>query len=410
MTVPPSSIDTKPWIAIASASFFLCVALDLFYFPATTTFPDEQRFLASAARLVETGGFWVGGDRAWEMPGTALFYAPFVALAPSPGAAILPIRLAQAALLIVQAILIGVTARRIFRDRRTALIAFAMTAFYPFLLYYQGLLLSETLFNTLLVAGFASLYWWRDRGFRMDAALVLCCACFGAAALTKATLTVVPPILIALLTLPARRASLTIRACAVATLIYAAVLAPWWVRNYLVLDTFVPFTTSAALNLYLGNNPQNPTGGVDWSANVETGVFARLQAMPDEIARQREFTAAALAHIRDDPGGFVQRMGFKFVRFWNIVPNAPQFSGAFYRIISVASFGPVLLLALLTVVLRRNLANELSPILLLIAYFTIVHMVTIASLRYRLPLEPFLILLAAASVRVATGRVISARR
>jgi hypothetical protein len=37
----------------------------------------------------------------------------------------------------------------------------------------------------------------------------------------------------------------------------------------------------------------------------------------------------------------------------------------------------------------------LLPIGLLMAYFTFVHAVTIASLRYRLPLEPFLIVLAA---------------
>jgi hypothetical protein len=55
-----------------------CAAVDWIYFPATTVFPDEQRYVASALRLAQTGEFWVAGDRAWEMPGTALFYAAVV--------------------------------------------------------------------------------------------------------------------------------------------------------------------------------------------------------------------------------------------------------------------------------------------------------------------------------------------
>jgi 4-amino-4-deoxy-L-arabinose transferase-like glycosyltransferase len=57
---------------------------------------------------------------------------------------------------------------RFFRDQWAAAIAALITAFYPFFLHYQGLLLRETLFNTLLVASFACLYCWRDRGARFD--------------------------------------------------------------------------------------------------------------------------------------------------------------------------------------------------------------------------------------------------
>ena len=176
-----SSDDRKVrriYLALAGASLCACLFLDLIYFPIGTIFPDEKRFLTSATRMVETGNFAVGSNRAWEMPGTATFFAAFVWLFSSGDAAVLPIRVAQAFLVLFQAILVGNAARRIFNDRIISLVAFTMMAFYPFLLYFQGLLLSETLFNTFFIAAVCFLYWWRDRGLRIDGALLLACICF----------------------------------------------------------------------------------------------------------------------------------------------------------------------------------------------------------------------------------------
>src|SRR4029079_13126887 len=91
----------------------------------------------------------------------------------------------------------------------------------------------------------------------------------------------------------------------------------------------------------------------------------------------------------------IQNAAKKFVRLWNIVPNAEQFSGSWYKLITVLSFGPILALALVSAFSLRQQFRTLLPVYLLFAYFTAVHVITIASLRYRLPLEPFLILLAA---------------
>src|SRR6185503_3371033 len=128
----------------------LSLVVDLFYFPPHLIFPDEDRILRSATRLAATGEFWVGSDRAWEMPGTALYFAPAVWLFGS-NTAVLPIRIAQSILLAAQCILIAITAERLV-GKGAAIIAACIVALYPFFLFYQGLLLSETLFNTLLLA------------------------------------------------------------------------------------------------------------------------------------------------------------------------------------------------------------------------------------------------------------------
>jgi hypothetical protein len=56
------------------------------------------------------------------------------------------------------------------------------------------------------------------------------------------------------------------------------------------------------------------------------------------------------------------------------------------------------LLALGCAAWRWRQWRDLAPIYLMIGYFTFVHVITIASVRYRLPIEPLLIILAAAAL------------
>jgi hypothetical protein len=396
----------KPFYRILPyvACLLACTAVNLIYFPPTTVFPDEQRILASAVRLATTGEFWVGGDRAWEMPGTALFFAPWVWLL-GPSKAIIAIRFAQTGLLLVQCGLVAFITWRLARQESAAFIATCITALYPFFIFYQGLLLSETLFNTLLLAGIAALYVWQERGARIDAMFMLACAYFAAATMTKATLTLLPPLLLAIsayiATASLRR---TVTVLLAASCLYAALLSPWWIRNAMVLSSFVPFTTSSAQNLYLGNNPKNPNGGIDWSRDVEPDIAARLLAIPNEVERQRAFNDRATAYIKEHPGAFVRAALQKFVRLWNIIPNATEFRGV-YALVSALTFGPVLLLAVASVLWQWCQWRRLAPLLIVIGYFTLVHVVTIASLRYRLPIEPLLIVLAATTIGATLDRM-----
>jgi len=384
------------WLAFV---WLLCIsaglAIDLAWFPPSVVFPDESRLLDSAIHLAQTGEFRVGADRAWEMPGTALWFSVGVRLF-GPDTAILAIRAAQSLLIVIQSMLIGIMALRIFSDRLTAIVAASVVSVYPFFLFYQGLLLSETLFNTLLVAAFASLYWWRDRGMKIDVALLITNILFVAATMTKATLTFLPPLLIAAAALNGQRSVRRVSSVLVASsLLFAVFMSPWWMRNYIAFGSFVPFSTSAASNLYIGNNTNNPNARIDWRTDVDTDFVKRVSAIEDERVRQREYFSAALSYIVHEPGAFLDRAAKKFVRFWNIVPNVAEYNQGSYRAISAATFGPVLLLAIASAVRWRRNWRMFLPIYVLVIYFTLLHTVTIASLRYRLPLEPFLILMAA---------------
>ena len=394
------AISSRSWhaglIVIAALSLAACVGLDLSYFSHATTSADEDRFLRSAAELLAQGHFRVGDDVAWEMPGTALFFAGATSLVNAPP--LTAVRIANAGLVALQSVLLGLLAARVFHDRLAGLIAAAIGGFYPYLLFTQGLALSETPFTVLLTAGFLALYVWKDRGARIDWSLIVAVGLLTAATLTKATLTIMPPILLAVSAIGRHPPSRLLRIFAVAAAVYAALMSPWWVRNYALLGEFVPFSTSSTRNFYMGNSPFNPlvaTYGPDLPENWSMHQGVLLEAIPGELDRYRAFRDAALRYIVADPAGFFRRAAIKLVVFWNILPNAPAFQNWIYRAVGAASFGPVLALALLCLIQHRRWLVELLPFLVTIGYFTALYTITIPSIRYRLPIEPLLIVLAA---------------
>ena len=54
--------------------------------------------------------------------------------------------------------------------------------------------------------------------------------------------------------------------------------------------------------------------------------------------------------------------------------------------------------AFVTLITRREMFRYFIPILGFVVYLSMIHMVTLASIRYRYPLEPLLIVIAAPSV------------
>jgi hypothetical protein len=131
------------------------------------------------------------------------------------------------------------------------------------------------------------------------------------------------------------------------------------------------------------------------------GDRRRLEERPDglsELESEKWERDRAIEHIRSEPARFIVVGLRKFLRFWNLWPNAPEFSGGLYRWISLLSFGPVLVLSLLSIPLLRGMRRKTLLIWSFAGYYSLLHMITLGSLRYRLPLEPLLLALAAATL------------
>jgi hypothetical protein len=176
--------------------------------------------------------------------------------------------------------------------------------------------------------------------------------------------------------------------------IYCVLMAPWWLHNYKAYQTFVRLNLGSGVALLSGNSPSNQSGGIDNNLNATMAPFAEIA---DPVARDKAMQRAALNYIKEDPGRFLIQAAKRFQRFWSPWPLTEEYSRPLYKLISFCSFIPVLLLALVFVVLYgRTYFRRIAPLLLFIVYLNSLHLVFPASLRYRLPVEPFLIILAAA--------------
>ena len=91
--------------------------------------------------------------------------------------------------------------------------------------------------------------------------------------------------------------------------------------------------------------------------------------------------------------------GAKFVRFWRLWPHTDSYSNPLVIAIYVLGFVPVLLLSL-AFLARWGIPDfvRIAPLLAFAAYLTLVDMVFAASIRYRMPIEPFMIVLAATAL------------
>ena len=173
---------------------------------------------------------------------------------------------------------------------------------------------------------------------------------------------------------------------------YVIILSPWWVHQYQKYGEFVRLSLADGIVLYSGNNSLNKTGGGIVGVDVDMSVFSHEE---DPIIRNNKMKNLAVNFIVDNPSRFIELSGLKFLRFWRLWPHTEHYQQWYVVVASLLSYGLVLFLAIGFVF--RNLKNnfrKVMPIFALIGYLTLVHMVTIGSIRYRFPLEPFLIIFA----------------
>ena len=90
----------------------------------------------------------------------------------------------------------------------------------------------------------------------------------------------------------------------------------------------------------------------------------------------------------------------KFFRFWRLTPYTPLVQQSSMAFITTLSLVPIIFFALVTFITKSKMFKQFTPILGLVVYLTMVHMVTVASVRYRYPLEPLLIVIAAPSITI----------
>ncbi len=305
----------------------------------------------------------------------------------------------------VQALLGALTCLLVFQlarllfDETTGLVAAGLTAVYPFFVFYSALALTETLFILLLALGMAFLLRAARSPSPSIAPAALAGLVFGLCSLTRtsfaAFLVFLAPVWwLAVRNLPARRAAV---AYVVMFLCMTAALTPWAVRNKLRTGHLVFTSLQGGHDLYEANSP-DATGGpashrINWAAVV--AAESPPGAVLTEYERDRILRNKALEYIRRNPDRFLRLAVIKLKRFWSLIPNYEKYRSPLYNVISLLSFGPVALLAIVAAVRLRGRWRDVLLLLSPLIYYTVLHTVFVGSTRYRTPVEPYLIVLAA---------------
>ncbi len=353
--------------------------------------PDQVEYL-QCAREWMSGHDWRFNDPRFDQwiygsrtPGYPLFLA-------GCGASVRVARVAQSLVDISTALAAYLIARRLGQGR-WALMAAGLVALNPFLIYFSSLLLTETVFTAILAW---AVYLLLERRMLGGVALL------AIGVMVRPSGLLLPVVMAAGAAWSAGRPTWRVAGwAAVGGLATVLVLLPWAMRNQRVLGQWIWTTTNGGITAWDGLQP-GATGASDQRF---------VKAMPElrlmgELERDGYFRGLVRQSIQREPGRAVLLGIPKILRTWSPVPLSDTFGRPAYVVAGAGYAIPVLILAVAgffmglrsSPVRRRQMVLLLLPLVLL----TLMHALSVGSLRYRMPLEP---LLAVAAAVGASGLV-----
>ena len=280
--------------------------------------------------------------------------------------------------------------------------AAGIAAVYPGAISEGSLVLSEAPFVPLMLVSLT--LWglaWQSPTRRRRIYLGLAAGFVsGAATLMRPSWLLFVPLamLLGLLTGPERLKHLITGLAISAGLVVA--MAPWWIRNWGVKMRFIPTTLEVGPSLYDGLNPDaDGSSNMDFMRNDLIGIPRSLPpSFNVEDAADQVYRREAIVWARTHPWRVVQLAAIKFRRLWSPWPNEPRLRSVPIRILVAATYLPLLVLSLWGVWRYRLRGWPYALCWLPSIYFTALHLVFVASIRYREPAMIAMIPLAAATL------------
>lgn len=409
-------------IGVVALGFALRLAFVL-WAPAVPT-NDGLFYHMYAARILSGAGYsnFDGSPAIKWMPGWPAFLAALYTLF---GAEVRTALIANAVLGSATVGLVVALGRQLF-DRRIALVAGAVYAIWPGVIYFAAVPMTETAFTLLIVlvllllaVGGAPRTTRRGIYFG-PAGLVL-----GLAAMVKDEPLVLLPVMLGYLWLVQRPGHTWLRHASLFLAAAAIVVLPWTVRNYVTFGRFIPTSANGGLAFWHGNHPGG-TGAADLRFLI---AHRRRHASFDDAHTTLAASAAGWRHgwdfIRSNPGAWLGIVASKMhltygsdsagvaIARGGATPLVRQggrqrtdgfISYATYRglaAVANAFWFVILGLAVLGVATVHRWTPQAAVLLLgPLAAWVAVHALMVAGPRYHFPETPLLALLAAWGVRL----------
>ncbi|MCX7419059.1 MAG: glycosyltransferase family 39 protein [Planctomycetia bacterium] len=287
--------------------------------------------------------------------------------------------------------------RRLF-DEKVGLLACAFTAISPVMIGFSVLLLSETLFAlTLTLSVWCAAKWLSESETTVNttshAWVWVLATGFSVALATyvrPSWLLAGPGLAMLAVVVSKQRVQRTLEAAVMLLTLYGTLL-PWAVRNHAVCGHWIVTTLWSGASLYDGLSPE-----ANGDSDMEFFDRDKLMESQSEWDVDQHYNRAAWQFAKENPGRAIELTFVKLWRYWKPWPNAAQFGGIGPAVMVSVFFLPLMFLAARGFWVARHRPwvwmLTLGPIL----YFAAIHTLFVGSLRYRLPAEYPLCVLAAA--------------
>ena len=334
---------------------------------------------------------------------TALIAAVlYIFRSPEPG----PVLLLQALLSSLSPLLVLRLGRRLLSERAARLAAL-WTALDPGLIYFAPQLGTETLFVFMELGFFVWLYRWLDSR-RENAGELGWVALLGALASLCRSVFAAYPVFLGLALLRTRGWRKTILPFALFSVGWLSPIGVWTYRNWVKYDEIIPIGSQMGYNLWEGFTLDREEVRRRPAAMGEEMDQLGLHDPMAAARASRHFLDKTVSFARERPLEAAKIVLGKALLYWRPWPYDPH--SLPQRAFLTVYFCFLFVLAGAGIRSLRKEWLEWLPIYALFVYLTAMHAVFFTSLRYRIPLEPFLCLLAAAGLEALTARGAFERR
>ncbi|MBN2209466.1 MAG: glycosyltransferase family 39 protein [Candidatus Coatesbacteria bacterium] len=395
------------WLFIVS----LAVRLFLVFIHTDVKLVHEMNGYDYGARcMLEGKGFICveeRGYRAFLPPGYSFFLAGVYWLF---GHSFFAVRFVQAILGALTVVFAYLLTKQMFEEKVARLGAWIL-AFYPQSVQFADLMQTETVFLFFFLL--AMIFYFRTLRGGSQWNTVSAGLFFGVSALVRSIIIFYLPLIVGFFLLFKRDRQMIVRSVMV-TLIMLAAIAPWTIRNYAVLDAFVPINTKAGWDFFQHNHSGvyyiirnlSDAPGEDEADRLATDENGHI----DELKLGKVCQKLALKWMFENPHLFI----FKGVRMqWNLYSMERTFfvnlREGYYGLVPkwmLFIAGPymglpfllLLPLAVVGFVYMKKDNLYLRLILVLFGYFSAIAFVAFLFYRQRYPLVPFLCCFAAYAI------------
>ncbi len=399
-------------VIFSRLSFIILAALMYRLFIATFFAPpllqDEKDYFAIAQSLCHNNSFSINGaTTAYRAP----FYPAFVAIIFSIfGESVIPVRIIQAFADTLTCIFIFLICKRFFSEM-TAYLAILLYSFFPGNSLYVSLLMSEILFTTLFL--FAILLCSKDNVEHTPLTKILLGVVIAILTLIRQNAAILIVIFLIWDIFRFRSFKITIKNNALVLISFIMLLTPWLIRNKIQFDHF-SITSNGGVNFWIGHN-QLSNGSFKY-INLDNP----LESVPGEFERSALGYKEGINFLYQHPKEEVKLLFLKFAHFFEpdfslmqSLQYKPEWKSYQKSIMVYREFSPVILvgLHLLTVMVVITglwslvFANDskyqyLLLIRLVVVFWLCSHLIFFGVARFRLPIMPLFIVMAAQSVQV----------